>query len=369
MRIRNKETVLMRYPNCFISKGYLRSTVIDTHRRCYLFIPKDIVHILEKNKFKFIELTRLYGTGMEYLIKNDIVFSVDSKFSDLFPAFNTMYDSPSIIEHSIIDIENLSFNNFEFLLKQLDKFFCKSLQIRFLNNISKDTFCKFLDLVDQSSIESVEVVIPCSEWLNQDHIQYLISNIYNKITVFHIFSAKENYSDFYRGTRIFFNKEVCRPSANCGNISSRLFTVNVLNYTLSLSYNNCLYKKITIDPIGNIKNCPSSAQSFGNIKDTTLEQALNHPNFKKFWNITKDQIDVCKDCEFRHMCTDCRVFIKDPENIYSQPAKCTYNPYIAKWQGEEGYVPVEECGTYARETGFVVNHERVEELNKLLWGE
>jgi SPASM domain peptide maturase of grasp-with-spasm system len=334
-----------------------------------LFIPRDIVPILEKNTFDFAELSRLYGTEMEYLVNNDIVFPIDLKFSDLFLSFNIMYDSPSIVENSIIDIENMSYTHFQVLLKQLDEFFCKSLQIRFLKNISKDTFCKFLDLIDQSSIESVEVVIPCSEWLNQDHIQYLISNIYNKITVFHIFSAKENNSVFYRGTRIFFNKEICSPFANCGNISSKLFTVNVQNYTLSLSYNNCLYKKITIDPNGNIKNCPSCSQSFGNINDTTLEQALNHPDFKKHWSITKDQIDVCKDCEFRHMCTDCRVFIKDPENIYSQPAKCTYNPYIAKWQGEDGYVPVEECGTYTRETGFLVNHKRVEELNKQLWGE
>jgi hypothetical protein len=69
------------------------------------------------------------------------------------------------------------------------------------------------------------------------------------------------------------------------------------------------------------------------------------------------------------MCTDCRVFIKDSENSLSQPSKCTYNPYIAKWQGEEGYVPVEECGTYTRETGFVVNPQRVEELNSLIWKE
>jgi len=40
--------------------------------------------------------------------------------------------------------------------------------------------------------------------------------------------------------------------------------------------------------------------------------------------------------------TDCRAFIKNPENIYSQPAKCTYNPYIAKWQGEEDYMSVAE---------------------------
>ena len=368
MKIRNKETVFMRYPNCFISNGYLRSTVIDTHRRCYLFIPRDIVPILEKNTFEFNELSRLYGTGVEYLINNDIVFPVDLKFSDLFPEFNTMYDSPSLVEHSIIDICNLSFEHFEFLLKQLDELFCKSLQIRFLKNIPKDTFYQLMDHVERSSIESVEVVIPFSEWLHQDHIQYLISNIYNKITVFHIFSASENYSVFYRGTRIFFSKEFCLPSANCGDINSKLFTVNVHYFTLSSSYNTCLYKKISVDSKGNIKNCPSCSQSFGNINNTTLEQALNHPEFKKHWNITKDQIDVCKDCEFRHMCTDCRVFIKDPENIYSQPAKCTYNPYIAKWQGEEGYVPVEECGTYTRETGFLVNHKRVAEMNKQLWG-
>ena len=44
-------------------------------------------------------------------------------------------------------------------------------------------------------------------------------------------------------------------------------------------------------------------QSYGNIKDTTLEEALAHSDFKQYWNITKDQISVCQDCEFRHICT------------------------------------------------------------------
>ena len=28
-------------------------------------------------------------------------------------------------------------------------------------------------------------------------------------------------------------------------------------------------------------------KSFGNIKDLTLEEALNHKDFKKYWNINK----------------------------------------------------------------------------------
>ena len=76
-------------------------------------------------------------------------------------------------------------------------------------------------------------------------------------------------------------------------------------------------------------------QSFGNIKDTTLEEALNHPEFKKYWNITKDQIEVCKDCEFRHICTDCRAYTERThfqEDIdLSKPLKCGYNPYTNEW--------------------------------------
>ena len=73
-------------------------------------------------------------------------------------------------------------------------------------------------------------------------------------------------------------------------------------------------------------------QSFGNIENTTLKDAIEKPKFKDLWFINKDQIDVCKDCEFRYICPDCRGFIKDSENVYSQPAKCTYNPYICKWE-------------------------------------
>lgn len=37
------------------------------------------------------------------------------------------------------------------------------------------------------------------------------------------------------------------------------------------------------------------------------------------------------------------------------------------WEGQEGYVPVEECGTYSRETGFVPDKRRIKELNKRIW--
>ena len=73
-------------------------------------------------------------------------------------------------------------------------------------------------------------------------------------------------------------------------------------------------------------------QNYGNIRDTTLKQAMSHPDFKKYWNIKKDDITKCKDCEFRYICTDCRVYIDDSEDIYSAPLKCGYDPYTGVWE-------------------------------------
>ncbi|MFT6810576.1 MAG: SPASM domain peptide maturase of grasp-with-spasm system [Saprospiraceae bacterium] len=89
---------------------------------------------------------------------------------------------------------------------------------------------------------------------------------------------------------------------------------------------------------GEIKNCPSMSESYGNIKDTSLAEAIEKPGFKKYWNINKDQIAVCKDCEFRYICTDCRAYTDDPYDLsgeegtnHSKPLKCGYDPYTGEW--------------------------------------
>ncbi len=83
-------------------------------------------------------------------------------------------------------------------------------------------------------------------------------------------------------------------------------------------------------------------ENYGNINDVDLKEVVDSKEFQKLWQIKKDNIKVCKDCEFRHMCMDCRAFRKDENDLYSQSAKCNYNPYIAKWKGQDGYITVEE---------------------------
>lgn len=69
------------------------------------------------------------------------------------------------------------------------------------------------------------------------------------------------------------------------------------------------------------------------------------------------------------MCTDCRAFLKIPQNPFSQPDKCGYNPYIAKWDGQESFVSVDKCGNYNEKGKFIPDHKKITELNTKIWGE
>ena len=70
--------------------------------------------------------------------------------------------------------------------------------------------------------------------------------------------------------------------------------------------------------------------SFGVETQFKINKKFNGCLYKKLWFIKKDDIEICKDCEFRYNCTDCRAFTIE-NNVYSKPLKCNYNPYTNEW--------------------------------------
>ncbi len=72
--------------------------------------------------------------------------------------------------------------------------------------------------------------------------------------------------------------------------------------------------------------------SFGNIFDTKISTVIQKSDFVEKWLINKDQIEICRDCEFRYNCMDCRAYLEDPSNNYSKPLKCGYSPYTNVWE-------------------------------------
>ena len=189
-----------------------------------------------------------------------------------------------------------------------------------------------MNSLDGSRVLHVEWIICFSEYLDSESINYLV-NKYKRISSVTIHSSPVDENlQVGNSANILYVKQGMESFKWCGIVHHSFFTINISHFTESQHHNTCLNRKIAIDVEGNIKNCPSMSQSFGNIRDTTLQEALDHPDFKKYWNVTKDQISVCKDCEFRHICTDCRAYLENPEDRYSKPLKCGYNPYTCEWE-------------------------------------
>jgi SPASM domain peptide maturase of grasp-with-spasm system len=181
---------------------------------------------------------------------------------------------------------------------------------------------KILADLDKSRIRNVEIYLKDST-TNEINEYVMLANRFKIIGTLVVHSSnrtlRENYS------RITFTPQQLSSSNCCGRISKESFQINVEFYLEGLKKNTCLNRKITVSEKGEIKNCPSMIKSFGNIKHNTIESIIDKKQFTEYWSVNKDKISVCKDCEFRRICSDCRAYVNGK---YDKPLHCDYNPYI-----------------------------------------
>jgi len=342
---------LTPFSSCLFSKGASQSIILDTQRYNILVIPNTLVDFINEAKENPIGILRKkYQSSQEtineyidFVLNEEICFLSTNEDKKLFKELTLSWDAPSNITNSIIDINKNTNYNICSTIIELDNLNCLHLQIRFFDLIEKNVLYNIFNIIKESSIRSIEIICDFKNFASEQEI-IRISNVYKNISSIYIYNASGNKdtSKIKRQDKVFFYPSEIKSNYQCGIIDAGLFNKNIEHYSESQKHNTCLNRKISIDVNGEIKNCPSMQKSYGNIKNTTLKEAIEKHGFKDLWYIHKDKIEVCKDCEFRHICTDCRAFLKNPENIYSQPEKCNYNPYIAKWKGQKGYITVKD---------------------------
>lgn len=330
------------FANCIPVRGYNRSTIIDLQRNNVHLIPNDLLEILSKSDK--IAINQIYaefgdenkdiiGEYFENLEELELGFFCSETELEYFPKMSLDFHSPFIISNSIFE-EIYDINRYKKLIPQLEGLGCEYLEIVLYKEIENDVLISILDMFYTSSIKHIGLIVKFDLTKDENFIKSLTSTKLRLSKIILHSSNEEkllNVKDYNLTYVHYISKEI--KSFNfCGIVNYKHFSTKMLHFTESQHHNTCLNRKISIDKDGNIKNCPSMKESFGNIKDTTLEEALNDPNFKKYWNITKDQIEVCKDCEFRHICTDCRAYTENPEDQYSKPLKCGYDPYTNVWE-------------------------------------
>ncbi|MFA4890042.1 MAG: radical SAM protein [Candidatus Paceibacterota bacterium] len=97
---------------------------------------------------------------------------------------------------------------------------------------------------------------------------------------------------------------------------------------------NCFSKEICITASGDVLPCIMEREiALGNILNAPLENILESEMAKQIRHANKDRIEICRDCEYRYCCFDCRPKarnLKTASNFYAKPADCLYDPYEGK---------------------------------------
>ncbi len=327
---------------CILVKGHTRSIVADLQRNNLDFIPNGFYTILTEFKDKpFHEVSASFDEAdhetiteyFNFLIEKEYMFWISESELALFPDINEHFETPSIIENAIIDVNKQSNHNWSQLIKQLLDLGCRALQVRFFSPVSYDSLNSISELVKRTSIKSFEIVLPYdpSEFAIESVNELLASNLHITSFTFYDAPVSETVSSFDNLSRIYYINEKITGAHHCGFVHSTYFAINPTLYFESLKHNNCLNKKISVDENGHIKNCPAMKTNYGHTSTTSFRTALADSSFKELWDINKDKIEGCKDCEFRYVCTDCRAHITDEKDIYSKPMHCKYDPYIGEW--------------------------------------
>lgn len=120
-------------------------------------------------------------------------------------------------------------------------------------------------------------------------------------------------------------RSVMRTSPNFKRVDKKKFD-------FAMQRNTCWNGKFAVCEDGNVIPCVFERNiSYGNVKENSIDEILSSDNLQKCWRCTMEQINYCKDCEFRFACKDCRPLAASCGNYMEKNPRCTYDVYNGEW--------------------------------------
>ena len=324
---------------CVPVRGARRSTICDLQRERYELIPNGLYEILARYTDHTLDEIRadfdprLHATLDEYfdfLVRQEFGFWCEDP--DGFPPLDLSWERPEPITNALVDVDERSSHDWPSLAAQLDGLGCQAIQVRYFRPVSIDELDAVLGAMAHGRLRTVELLLPHDPAWGERTLEELCLR-HQRITGIVVHSAPEEGVERVTAleTIVYTRTERIDSHAHCGRVGPEWFTPTLVGFAEARSFNSCLNRKLSVDAAGEIRNCPSMPRSFGNAARVPLAAAVADPAFREPWGITKDRVESCRDCEFRYICTDCRAHLRDPGDRLSKPAKCSYDPYHARW--------------------------------------
>lgn len=344
--IMNKENINSYFilsSSCVLTKGFSRTLIQDFIRNYADYVPNDFYSLaLLLNRHRISDILEMiseesqnnFFAFVDFMLEKEYAFLTDN--IALFPPISdNMNDDYEIITDAILEIDERKsdMNIVKCFLYELNNIECRNLQLRLFSFSSILSLRKLFDFVCRYNFNYIEIHVDNAELISYEEGCCLLYD-YAQISNLFLYNASKSVAkDYFErgngtvemqlGSVVFITDKLV--SCNCGIINKYCHVYdNRRFYFMSKKFNSCLYKKVSLDMWGNVRNCPSTSEKYSLSRG--LRNIVQSNKFQQYWFIKKDDIDICKDCEFRYNCLDCRAHTVNG-NVYAKPIKCQYNPY------------------------------------------
>ncbi len=349
----SQEDYLVLLSTCQVTKGSNRNILIDYAHDSVYEIGNDHVQLLHKlretpilNVSEQIEDDESKGYFEEFisfLISQEM--AVVTPHPENFPEISKSLHNDSLkIIDSILEVApDSSLDGIEKFCREISELGCQEIVVWFVSeSITMEIIDAVFDILTKYDFSYIEAHCTYNGVMKNREIVWSFVENHASLKRVYLYSAEKKervdvvniFSDLApMSLGEFITVEQNFNDGNCcGQIHfesldfSGYWVTNML-----LKKNGCLYKKVSLKKDGTIVNCPCLDVAYGNIRDTTVENVIQKKTFKRWGEIKKDDIHVCKECEYRYNCTDCRAF-RLTDDIFSKPSKCKYNPRLSSWE-------------------------------------
>lgn len=317
-----------------IVEGAKRAALYDLTHGLIRLVPKDMAHVIRSlKKMSLHEYRCSVGDKNATIVDSYLEELVNWGYGLLtkeragFTERDDTYEAPWLLHNAIIECDHIGPEILDRVVDELILCRCQYVEIRHYQEADLSSVAHVMSRMRYTGARGIRLVVPhlSDQWMDEVRAFVVKDRFIYQIIVHGC--PDELPEPFITKRKERFSNALC-----CGRIDRSDFIANYDNWTLSRSVNSCLHGKLSFDQEGNIRMCPASSHALGKVGNSSIVPALaENLAGSKEWNMTKDAVIVCRDCEFRYACTDCRMIRSDPSNIASKPLKCGYDPYTATW--------------------------------------
>jgi len=337
------------FEDCVPVRGARMSAICDLTRREISTFPSEYFPIIASLQGRRLdEALRGYDHEDEHDVLTFVSFLVEKEYAMLVDkplptaTLSREWDAPGRIRDAIIDVDRIE-HDYVRLTSELARLGCRHLQLRgYSSRLRLDTVARIAKLCEGGTVVALEAIVKhdCSVPENAYIELVRSSRVIRGLTLHGADEDRTISVDFgvtgrsaaLATVEIVKTTTRLRSASDCGTITrSSLLPPSPATFIEFQTFNGCLNRKISVDSNGEIRNCPAMAASFGNHQNTSLEEVATQSQFRVAWSLRKDEIEVCRDCQYRYVCTDCRALVSDSGDPRAKPRKCGYDPYTDTW--------------------------------------